>query len=160
MFGCLKCKYKNCIFICWRLILRMLLLWPALLICQHFLFQWCIQARSKCHPRPNRWRQNIVSKQTIPCSSWVHQKASHWCTDLFMCDTVHTRGYNVKSHWKVQGRNFTPEKRLESLKYCRTKTFHNRKFLWFLTSGNSCASQIIKRLHSGNEEIFTNSANV
>ncbi len=34
----------------------------------------------------------------------------HWCTHLFMCDTVHIRTYNVKSHWKVQGPNSTPEK--------------------------------------------------
>ncbi len=36
-------------------------------------------------------------------------KTHHWWRDLFMCDTVHIRRYNVKSHWKVQGRNSTPE---------------------------------------------------
>ncbi len=44
---------------------------------------------------------------------------SHWCTDLFMYSTVHIRIYNVKSHWKVQGHNFTPAKILESLKLLR-----------------------------------------
>ena len=29
-----------------------------------------------------------------------------WWRDLFMCNTVHIRSYNVKSHWKVQGRYF------------------------------------------------------
>ncbi len=33
----------------------------------------------------------------------------HWWRDLFMCNTVHIRSYIIKSHWKVQGRNFTPE---------------------------------------------------
>ena len=33
-----------------------------------------------------------------------------------MCDTVHIWRYNIKSHWKVQGHNSTPEKRLESLR--------------------------------------------
>ncbi len=35
--------------------------------------------------------------------------AYHWWRDLFMCDTVHIRRCNVKSHWKAQGRNSTPE---------------------------------------------------
>ncbi len=34
---------------------------------------------------------------------------AHWWRILFMCDTIHIRSYNVKSHWKVQGRNSTPE---------------------------------------------------
>ncbi len=34
---------------------------------------------------------------------------SQWWRDVFMCNTVHIRRYNVKSHWKVQGRNSTPE---------------------------------------------------
>ncbi len=33
----------------------------------------------------------------------------HWCAGLFMCNTVHINRYNVKSHWKVQGRNSSPE---------------------------------------------------
>ncbi len=53
-------------------------------------------------------------------------RGCHWCTDLFMCDTVHIRRYNAKSHWKVQGHNSTPEKRLESLMFvydCRSSIF-------------------------------------
>ncbi len=49
----------------------------------------------------------------------VNFLTNHGCTDLFICNTVHIRSYNVKSHWNVQGRNFTPEERLESLKYSR-----------------------------------------
>ncbi len=33
----------------------------------------------------------------------------HLWRDLFMCKIVHIRNYNVKSHWKVQGCNSTPE---------------------------------------------------
>ncbi len=33
-----------------------------------------------------------------------------------MCNTVHIRSYNVKSHLEVQGSNSTPEQGLESLK--------------------------------------------
>ena len=40
---------------------------------------------------------------SLPC--WIIQ----WWRDPFICDTVHIRSYNVKSHWKVQGRNSTPE---------------------------------------------------
>ena len=55
----------------------------------------------------------------------------HWWRDLFMCEHAHIRSYNVKSHWKVQGRNFTHEKRLEWLKSlilpCRLTRMHRNK---------------------------------
>ena len=50
------------------------------------------------------WGANITSSQPLHLSLEYQ-----WCTDLFMCNTVHIRRYNVKSHWKVQGRNSTPE---------------------------------------------------
>ena len=57
-------------------------------------------------------------------SSWAKEYLSnqfrhpHWWGDLFMCDTVHIRSYNVKSHGKVQGRNSTPE--------CNTSENHHQ----------------------------------
>ena len=49
-----------------------------------------------------------ISKPTIVYQAW-HNLANSlhdWWRDRFMCDTVHIRSYNVKPHWKVQGRNF------------------------------------------------------
>ncbi len=43
------------------------------------------------------------------CFIAIYVFVAHWWRDLFMCDTVHIRSYNVKSHWKVEGRNSTPE---------------------------------------------------
>ena len=55
--------------------------------------------------------QEAIIAQVL-CLCCVNVVLYHWCTDLFMCNTVHIiRRYNVNSHWKVQGRNFTPEKR-------------------------------------------------
>ncbi len=34
---------------------------------------------------------------------------NYWWRDPFMCDTVHVRSHNVKSHWNVQASNSTPE---------------------------------------------------
>ncbi len=34
---------------------------------------------------------------------------TQWWRDPFMCNTDHIRSYNVKSHWKVQEVNSTPE---------------------------------------------------
>ncbi len=36
---------------------------------------------------------------------------------VFRCSTDHIRSYNVKSHWKVQGRNFTHEKASNRLRW-------------------------------------------
>ena len=47
-----------------------------------------------------------------------------WRRSLFRCSTDHIRSYNVKSHWKVQGRNFTHEKasnRLQRMPWCINK---------------------------------------
>ncbi len=38
---------------------------------------------------------------------YFYLKVTHWCTDLFMYNTLYIRRYNVKSHWNVQGRNST-----------------------------------------------------
>ena len=40
---------------------------------------------------------------------WMTRIEYHSCTDLLMHNIVHIRRCNVKSHWKFQGHNFTPE---------------------------------------------------
>ena len=50
--------------------------------------------------------------------------------ELFMCNTLHIRRYNVKFHWKVQGRNSTPKKSLESLSWTMSQLFKWANALW------------------------------
>ena len=63
-----------------------------------------------------KWSVNESCEVFTRCCCKVLQNTNQWCTDLFMCDSVHIRRYNGKFHWKVQGCNSTPEERLESLK--------------------------------------------
>ncbi len=62
--------------------------------------------------------------------------AGHWCTGLFMCNTVHIRRYNVQSHWKVQGRNCTPGKSLESLIFSQCNDVYHRHSITVIYIGN------------------------
>ncbi len=57
------------------------------------------------------WHLDLASQPPVEAHSPRH-----------MCNTVHIRSYNVKSHWKDGGCNFTHEKRLESLTCYLTKS--------------------------------------
>ncbi len=65
-----------------------------------------LESKSPLAPLCPYLRQTVktATKQIIILAIIIH-----WRTDLYMCDTVHIRSYNVKSHWKVQDRNSTPE---------------------------------------------------
>ncbi len=65
----------------------------------------------------NNCRHSSDQPDGIRCASTVFQAlwATHWCTVLYLCYTVHIRRCNVKSYWNAQGHNSTPEQSLESL---------------------------------------------
>ena len=84
---------------------------------------WCLYVKLHRHimqlwKTHNSEGQAIQIVQRRASSSYAYYSGNnqtstvflfYWWWDLFMCDAVHIRSYNVKSHWKVQGCYSTPE---------------------------------------------------
>ncbi len=104
-----------------------------------------VQRWSKFWPWPTFW---TLSELTLNLRNWEFSISV--MRVLFMCHTIHIRRYNVKSHWKVQGCNSTPEWGWESLIWRgNTITYlHIRSSLYLVETPLMCIFYRCKKVYT------------